>query len=172
MCCFCIAFVVLRSLSVLFDFPFPGISHWYFFAVLNNILIFFSKWSLLLQILVWKKQTLTINIIPKNQPYVNYAFLLYQKTYIIMLVFFITTLRPEFSFERIYCIQQRLHSLYLIFLISISWFHLNISINIEATTLSKEEITDNHRSVLSSFGVSIKDDDCDLPILYWTPQVT
>ena len=41
----------------------------------------------------------------------------------------------------------------------------------KATTLSKEEITDNHRSVLSSFGVSIKDDDCDLPVLYWTPKL-
>ena len=41
----------------------------------------------------------------------------------------------------------------------------------KATTLSKEEITDNHRSVLSSFGVSIKDDDCDLPTLYWTPKL-
>ena len=41
----------------------------------------------------------------------------------------------------------------------------------EATTLSKEEITDNHRSVLSSFGISIKDDDCDLPSLYWIPKL-
>ena len=41
----------------------------------------------------------------------------------------------------------------------------------KSITLSKEEITDNHRSVLSSFGVSIKDDDCDLPILYWTSKL-
>ena len=32
-------------------------------------------------------------------------------------------------------------------------------------------ITDNHKSVLTSFNVSIKDNDCDLPTLYWTPKL-
>ena len=38
------------------------------------------------------------------------------------------------------------------------------------TMLSKEEIIDNHMSVLSSFGLSMRDEDCDLPFLYWIPQ--
>ena len=36
-----------------------------------------------------------------------------------------------------------------------------------ATTLSKKDIVENHKSVLSSFGFSTKDDDCDLPSMYW-----
>ena len=40
-----------------------------------------------------------------------------------------------------------------------------------ATTLSKEEIVENHKSVLSSFGLSTKDDDCDLPYMYWIPKL-
>jgi len=39
-----------------------------------------------------------------------------------------------------------------------------------ATTLS-EEIFDNHMSVLSSFGLSMKDMDCDLLLLYWIPKL-
>ena len=39
-----------------------------------------------------------------------------------------------------------------------------------ATTLSKEEIIDNHKSVLSSFGLSMEDEDYDLPLLYWIPK--
>ena len=35
------------------------------------------------------------------------------------------------------------------------------------TTLTKEEILDNHKSVLCSFGISIKDEELDLPSLYW-----
>ena len=35
-----------------------------------------------------------------------------------------------------------------------------------ATKLSKEDIIDNHKAVLSSFGLSLKDDDCDLLLLY------
>jgi hypothetical protein len=35
------------------------------------------------------------------------------------------------------------------------------------TTLTKEEILDNHRSVLCSFGISTKDEELDLPSLYW-----
>ena len=33
------------------------------------------------------------------------------------------------------------------------------------TTLTKEEILDNHRSVLYSFGISTKDNEMDLPSL-------
>ena len=40
-----------------------------------------------------------------------------------------------------------------------------------ATTLSYEEIVENHKSVLSSFGLSTKDDDCDLPSMYWISKL-
>ena len=36
-----------------------------------------------------------------------------------------------------------------------------------ATKLSKENMVENHKSVLSSFCLSTKDNDCDLPSLYW-----
>jgi hypothetical protein len=39
------------------------------------------------------------------------------------------------------------------------------------TTLTKEEILDNHRSVLCSFGISNKDEELDLPSLYWIPKL-
>ena len=35
-----------------------------------------------------------------------------------------------------------------------------------ATTLSKEEVIDNHMSVLSRFGLSMKDEDYDIHLLY------
>ena len=35
----------------------------------------------------------------------------------------------------------------------------------------KEEILDNHRSVLCSFGISTKDEELDLPSLYWIPKL-
>ena len=38
------------------------------------------------------------------------------------------------------------------------------------TTVTKEEILDNHRSVLCSFGISPKDEELDLPSLYWIPN--
>ena len=38
-------------------------------------------------------------------------------------------------------------------------------------TLTKEEILDNHRSVLCSFGVSTKDEELDLPSLYWISKL-
>lgn len=37
--------------------------------------------------------------------------------------------------------------------------------------LSKEEIIDNHMLVLSSFGLSMKDEDRDLPLLFWIPKL-
>ena len=40
-----------------------------------------------------------------------------------------------------------------------------------ATCLSKEEILQNHKSVLLSFGISTKDEDTDLPSLYWIPKL-
>ena len=40
-----------------------------------------------------------------------------------------------------------------------------------ATTQSKEEIIDNHMSVLCSFGLSMKIEDCGLPLLYWIPKL-
>jgi hypothetical protein len=39
------------------------------------------------------------------------------------------------------------------------------------TTLTKEEILDNHRSVLCSFGISTKDEELDLPSFYWIPKL-
>jgi hypothetical protein len=39
------------------------------------------------------------------------------------------------------------------------------------TTLAKEEILDNHRSVLCSFGISSKDEELDQPSLYWIPKL-
>jgi hypothetical protein len=38
-------------------------------------------------------------------------------------------------------------------------------------TLTKEEILDNHRSVLCSFAISTKVEELDLPSLYWIPKV-
>ena len=37
--------------------------------------------------------------------------------------------------------------------------------------LTKEEILDNHRSVLCSLGISTKDGELDLPLLYWIPKL-
>ena len=39
------------------------------------------------------------------------------------------------------------------------------------TTLTNEEILDNHKSVLFSFGISTKDEGLDLPSLYWIPNL-
>ncbi len=35
----------------------------------------------------------------------------------------------------------------------------------------EEEILDNHRSILCSFGFSTKDEELDLPSLYWIPKL-
>ena len=40
-----------------------------------------------------------------------------------------------------------------------------------ATTLSKDEVIDNHMSSLPSFGLSMKNEDCNLPLLYWMPRL-
>ena len=39
------------------------------------------------------------------------------------------------------------------------------------STFAKDEIIDNHMSVLSSFGISFPKEDCDLPSLYWIPKL-
>ena len=39
------------------------------------------------------------------------------------------------------------------------------------TTLTKEEISHNHRSVLCSFEFPTKDEELDLPSLYWIPKL-
>lgn len=36
-----------------------------------------------------------------------------------------------------------------------------------ATTLLKEEISENHKSVFSSFGFSLNGEEYDFPSLYW-----
>jgi len=40
-----------------------------------------------------------------------------------------------------------------------------------STTHTKEEILDNYRSVLCSFGISTKDEEMDLPSFYWIPKL-
>ena len=40
-----------------------------------------------------------------------------------------------------------------------------------STTLTKEETLDNHRSVLCSFGISTKNEELDLPSLYWIHEL-
>ena len=39
------------------------------------------------------------------------------------------------------------------------------------TCLSRQEIFDNHRSVLNSFGIKTEQDDLSLPSLYWIPKL-
>ena len=39
------------------------------------------------------------------------------------------------------------------------------------TTLAKVEILDNHMSVLCTFGISTKDEELDLPLLYWISKL-
>ena len=41
----------------------------------------------------------------------------------------------------------------------------------QATNLSKHEILSNHKSVLSSHGISSSDKDNDIPLLYWIPKL-
>ena len=43
---------------------------------------------------------------------------------------------------------------------------------INSMTFMKDEILDNHGSVLCSFGISTKDEEVDLPGLYWIPKIT
>ena len=40
-----------------------------------------------------------------------------------------------------------------------------------STTLTKEAILNNHRSVLCSFGISTKDVELDFLPLYWIPEL-
>ena len=47
----------------------------------------------------------------------------------------------------------------------------NASSTYQRTNFTKGETLDNHRSVLSSFGVHTKDVDMDLPSLYWIPKL-
>ena len=39
------------------------------------------------------------------------------------------------------------------------------------TLTKEEEILDNHRFVLCSFGISTKDEELNLPLLYWIPKL-
>ena len=41
----------------------------------------------------------------------------------------------------------------------------------EHTTLYKEDILCNHKSVINSFGISMNDKNYDLPYMYWTPKL-
>ena len=44
-------------------------------------------------------------------------------------------------------------------------------LGVKLTTLTKEEILDNHKSALCSFGISTKNEELDLPSLYWIPKL-
>jgi hypothetical protein len=46
-----------------------------------------------------------------------------------------------------------------------------VTLHIPPTTLMKEEILDNHRSVLCSFGISTNDEELDLSSLYWISKL-
>ena len=39
------------------------------------------------------------------------------------------------------------------------------------TDLSASEVLDNHKSVLTSFGIETSDDEPDLPYIYWIPKM-
>ena len=39
------------------------------------------------------------------------------------------------------------------------------------TAMSKDEILQNHRSVMLTFGISLLEEDIDLPKLYWIPKL-
>ena len=39
------------------------------------------------------------------------------------------------------------------------------------TAMSKEEILQNHHSVMLTFGISLPEEDIDLPKLYWIPKL-
>ena len=39
------------------------------------------------------------------------------------------------------------------------------------TQFSTQEVLDNHRSVLSTFGIPVNDNDSELPYLYWIPKL-
>ena len=39
------------------------------------------------------------------------------------------------------------------------------------TDLSASEVLDNHKSVLTSFGIETSDDELDLPFIYWIPKM-
>ena len=47
----------------------------------------------------------------------------------------------------------------------------NINSTYEHTTLSKEDILSNHKSVINIFGISMNDKNYDLPYMYWTPKL-
>ena len=38
------------------------------------------------------------------------------------------------------------------------------------TDFSASEVLDNHKSVLTSFGIETSDDELDLPYIYWIPK--
>ena len=39
------------------------------------------------------------------------------------------------------------------------------------TAMSKDEILQNHRSVMQTFGISLPEEDIDLPKLHWIPKL-
>ena len=40
-----------------------------------------------------------------------------------------------------------------------------------ATSFSETEVLDNHKSVLSSFGIKVSTESLELPYLYWIPKL-
>ena len=47
----------------------------------------------------------------------------------------------------------------------------NIRSSYEHTTLPKEDILHNHKSVVNSFGINVNDNNFDLPFMYWIPKL-
>ena len=47
----------------------------------------------------------------------------------------------------------------------------NIRSSYEHTTLPKEDILRNHKSVINSFGINVNDSNFDLPFMYWIPKL-
>ena len=41
----------------------------------------------------------------------------------------------------------------------------------DLTAMSKDEILQNHHSVMLTFGISLPEEDIDLPKLYWIPKL-
>ena len=39
------------------------------------------------------------------------------------------------------------------------------------TAMSKDEILQNHHSMMLTFGISLQEEDIDLPKLYWIPKL-
>jgi hypothetical protein len=67
-------------------------------------------------------------------------------------------------------LQEEMDLYYMYSNRSLEFLRIN-SLGNSTTTHTKEEIMDNHRSVLYYFAISNKDEELDLPALYWIPKL-